>query len=117
MKSKNNNTLKIVSITVISISLLTKVLSFLRDLMVTAVLGAGSESDAYNIGYLLTISIFGFIGSAYSNSMMSVASGLFIKDKNSLEKTVNNILSYSIIKHIIGIICCIFILVIPCIFC
>ena len=97
MKSKNNNTLKIVSITVISISLLTKVLSFLRDLMVTAVLGAGSESDAYNIGYLLTISIFGFIGSAYSNSMMSVASGLFIKDKNSLEKTVNNILSLSIL--------------------
>lgn len=67
--------------------------------MVTAVLGAGSESDAYNIGYLLTISIFGFIGSAYSNSMMSVASGLFIKDKNSLEKTVNNILTQAYYWH------------------
>jgi putative peptidoglycan lipid II flippase len=95
MKKKWIKNQEIINIIVISIMLLTKFLSFVRDLKVTAIQGASIESDAYNIAYLLAITIFGFIGSAFSNSIMPIASELYIKDKRMMHKTINNVLCIS----------------------
>lgn len=93
MKIKLIKNIQVISIIVIAIMLITKALSFIRDMKITAVLGATYKADAYNIAYLLAITLFGFIGSAYSNSIMPVASDLYLKDKYQMQKTINNILS------------------------
>ena len=82
-KYKNIDKLKIISCCVIIIMILTKSLGFLRDIKITTLLGASVESDAFNIAYLLAITIFGFISSAYGNSLMPILAELYLKDKKN----------------------------------
>ena len=44
--------------------------------MISGVLGASPESDAYNISYMLVITIFGLFSSAYSNSLVPTVAKL-----------------------------------------
>jgi putative peptidoglycan lipid II flippase len=54
----------------------------------------------------MSITIFGFVGSAYSNSIMPVASELYLKDKKIMQRTMNNILTISTIIAMFVIILC-----------
>lgn len=105
-KYKNIDKLKIISCCVIIIMILTKSLGFLRDIKITTLLGASVESDAFNIAYLLAITIFGFISSAYGNSLMPILAELYLKDKKKLEYTIGNIMIISTMVGIIIIISC-----------
>lgn len=59
-------------------------------------LGASISSDAYNVAYLLVITIFGLFSSAYSNSLMPIAAEQYTQDKGRMNKTVNEIVTISI---------------------
>lgn len=106
MKKQSFHNIKIISTLVIIIMLLTKALSFFRDLKITSTLGASYESDAFNIAYLLAITIFGFISSAYGNSIMPIASELYLSDRKKMHDSVNNILTISSIIAILIIVIC-----------
>lgn len=106
MKKNRINNLRITSFVVILIMIITKGLSFLRDLKITTVLGASSEADAFNISYILAITLFGFVSSAYSNALMPVASEIYLTDKKKLEKMISNIINISLVGIGIIIILC-----------
>ena len=73
MNRKTSNQIKIASIIAIVCTMLGKVLGLLREMKIAEALGASISSDAYNVAYLLVITIFGLFSSAYSNSLMPIA--------------------------------------------
>ncbi len=109
MSKKILNKIKYMNAIIIILMLITKGLSFMRDLMVTSTLGASVEADAFNIAYLLAITIFGFVSTAYGNSVMPIASELYIDDKEKMQKTINNIITImNCVAIFIIVICLIF---------
>lgn len=102
----NNNSLKkmkIASILAIVCTMLGKVLGLLREMKITEALGASTSSDAYNVAYLLVITIFGLFSSAFSNSLMPIAAEQYTQDKKKMNKTVNEIVTISVLLMLVVI--------------
>lgn len=76
--SKSYNKLKII---VIGITIISKILGFSRDLVLSYCYGATNISDAYLIATTLPVTLFAFVGTAITSSYIPVANGL--KDENS----------------------------------
>lgn len=55
------------------------------------------------MAYLLVITIFGLFSSAYSNSLMPIAAEQYTQDKKRMNKTVNEIVTISVILMLIVI--------------
>ena len=83
--------------------MLGKILGLLREMKIAEALGASTSSDAYNVAYLLVITIFGLFSSAYSNSLMPIAAEQYTQDKKRMNKTVNEIVTISVILMLIVI--------------
>ena len=96
MNTKISNQIKIAS-------LIAKILGLLREMKIAEALGASTSSDAYNVAYLLVITIFGLFSSAYSNSLMPIAAEQYTQDKKRMNKTVNEIVTISVILMLIVI--------------
>lgn len=88
---------QLIGIIVILSTILSKLLGLLREVKVAGALGASVESDAYNVAYLLIITIFGLFSAAYSNSLMPIAAKLYGENRKQLQKTVNSIVTISVI--------------------
>lgn len=96
MNKKISNQIKIASLIAIVCTMLGKILGLLREMKIAEVLGASVSSDAYNVAYLLVITIFGLFSSAYSNSLMPIAAEQYTQDKKKMSKTVNEIVTISV---------------------
>ena len=96
MNKRTSNQIKIASLIAIVCTMLGKILGLLREMKIAEVLGASISSDAYNVAYLLVITIFGLFSSAYSNSLMPIAAEQYTQDKEKMNKTVNEIVTISI---------------------
>lgn len=107
MKKRIDN-VHLISIIVILSTVLSKLLGLLREIKVAGALGASVESDAYNVAYLLIVTIFGLFSAAYSNSLMPIAAKLYEENRKQLQKTVNNIVTISVII-MLGIIAAVYI--------
>ena len=83
--------------------MLGKILGLLREMKIAEALGASTSSDAYNVAYLLVITIFGLFSSAYSNSLMPIAAEQYTQDKKRMNKTVNEIVTISVILMLVVI--------------
>ena len=83
--------------------MLGKILGLLREMKIAEALGASASSDAYNVAYLLVITLFGLFSSAYSNSLMPIAAEQYTQDKKRMNKTVNKIVTISVILMLIVI--------------
>lgn len=73
MNTTISNKIKIASLIAIACTMLGKILGLLREMKIAEALGASASSDAYNVAYLLVITLFGLFSSAYSNSLMPIA--------------------------------------------
>lgn len=100
--SKEN--IKILSTIAIIATVITKLLGLFREMMISGALGASAESDAYNISYMLVITIFGLFSSAYSNSLVPIVSKLYSNEKEKLNSIVNAIITISLIFTLLIII-------------
>lgn len=91
----------------IACTMLGKILGLLREMKIAEALGASASSDAYNVAYLLVITLFGLFSSAYSNSLMPIAAEQYTQDKKRMNKTVNKIVTISVILMliVIGLVC------------
>lgn len=103
MNKKISNQIKIASLIAIVCTMLGKILGLLREMKIAEVLGASVSSDAYNVAYLLVITIFGLFSSAYSNSLMPIAAEEYAQDKKKMSKTVNEIVTISVVLMLIVI--------------
>ena len=101
MNTKISNQIKIASL--IACTMLGKILGLLREMKIAEALGASASSDAYNVAYLLVITLFGLFSSAYSNSLMPIAAEQYTQDKKRMNKTVNKIVTISVILMLIVI--------------
>lgn len=93
MNTKISNQIKIASLIAIACTMLGKILGLLREMKIAEALGASASSDAYNVAYLLVITLFGLFSSAYSNSLMPIAAEQYTQDKKRMNKTVNKIVT------------------------
>ena len=107
MSRNRLNQMKAASIIAIICTMLGKVLGLLREMKITEALGASISSDAYNVAYLLVITIFGLFSSAYSNALMPTAAELYTQNKNRMNKTVNKIVTISLLFMLV-VICLIY---------
>lgn len=107
MKKEVSKNLQFASVVAIACTLLTKMMGLLREIKVAEVLGASVASDAYNVSYLLVISIFGLFSSAFSNSLMPTAADLYNTDKKKMERTTNKIITICCLI-VIGVIICVY---------
>ena len=103
MNTKISNQIKIASLIAIACTMLGKILGLLREMKIAEALGASASSDAYNVAYLLVITLFGLFSSAYSNSLMPIAAEQYTQDKKRMNKTVNKIVTISVILMLIVI--------------
>lgn len=103
MNKKTSNQIKIASLIAIGCTMLGKILGLLREMKIAEALGASISSDAYNVAYLLVITIFGLFSSAYSNSLMPIAAEQYTQDKGKMNKTVNEIVTISIVLMLVVI--------------
>ena len=103
MNKKTSNQIKIASLIAIVCTMLGKILGLLREMKIAEALGASISSDAYNVAYLLVITIFGLFSSAYSNSLMPIAAEQYTQDKGKMNKTVNEIVTISIVLMLVVI--------------
>lgn len=97
MNKKALNQIKIASVIAIVCTMVGKVLGLLREIKITEALGASISSDAYNVAYLLVITVFGLFSSAYSNSLMPIAAEQYTQDKKKMNRTVNEIVTISVV--------------------
>ena len=97
MKQKRKENIKLLSVVAISATIVTKILGLLREMMISGALGASPESDAYNISYMLVITIFGLFSSAYSNSLVPTVAKLYSNEKKKLNSVVSSIVTISVI--------------------
>lgn len=87
---------------IIIIMLLGKIVALFRDIFISKVYGISYIADAYNISYILLITIFGFVGSAITNSLIPNLSRLYKNEKKkNLFLFLNNILNVFIFISII----------------
>lgn len=93
--SKEN--IGILSLIAIVATIITKLFGLFREMLISGALGASVESDAYNISYILIITIFGLFSSAYSNSLVPIASKLYSNEKEKLNSVVSAIITISLI--------------------
>ena len=103
MNTTISNKIKIASLIAIACTMLGKILGLLREMKIAEALGASASSDAYNVAYLLVITLFGLFSSAYSNSLMPIAAEQYTQDKKRMNKTVNKIVTISVILMLIVI--------------
>lgn len=104
MKTKSNKeNIKVLSVIAIAATIVTKLLGLLREMLISGALGGSAESDAYNISYMLVITIFGLFSSAYSNSLVPTVANLYSNEKKKLNTVVSSIISISIIFTLIVI--------------
>ena len=103
MNKKTSNQIKIASLIAIVCTMLGKILGLLREMKIAEALGASVSSDAYNVAYLLVITIFGLFSSAYSNSLMPIVAEQYTQDKGKMNKTVNEIVTLSIVLMLVVI--------------
>lgn len=101
MNKKTSNQIKIASMIAIVCTMLGKVLGLLREMKIAEALGASISSDAYNVAYLLVITIFGLFSSAYSNSLMPIAAEQYTQDKTKMNRTVNEIVTISVVLMLV----------------
>ncbi|MDU7726407.1 MAG: murein biosynthesis integral membrane protein MurJ [Clostridium perfringens] len=87
------NTLKINTIIVILIMLLSKFLAFFKDILISKNFGMGIKTDAYNIVYLVIISLFGLFGSALTNSIMPILTDKYVKNREEFDEVKNIIIT------------------------
>lgn len=97
MKRKATNAVQVASLIAIACSLFEKLLGLLREVKIAEILGISTASDAYNVAYLLVITVFGLFSAAYSNSLMPIATESYINDKHRMNKTVNHIVTMTMI--------------------
>ena len=57
-------------IIIIVIMFLGKLIALMRDIFMSKAYGISYVADAYNISYILTVTIFGVISSAITNSLI-----------------------------------------------
>lgn len=100
--------MQVLSFLTIILTVVTKFLSLVRDMKVTEVFGVSIESDAYNIAYILAITLFGMFSAALSNSIMPIAAFLYQEDKERM-KIVLNTVTTCIIILMFAIICFVYI--------
>ena len=103
MNTKISNQIKIASLIAIVCTMFGKILGLLREMKIAEALGASASSDAYNVAYLLVITIFGLFSSAYSNSLMPIAAEQYTQEKKRMNKTVNKIVTISVILMLVVI--------------
>ena len=103
MNTKISNQIKIASLIAIVCTMFGKILGLLREMKIAETLGASASSDAYNVAYLLVITIFGLFSSAYSNSLMPIAAEQYTQEKKRMNKTVNKIVTISVILMLVVI--------------
>lgn len=104
MKTKSNKeNIKVLSIIAIAATIVTKLLGLLREMLISGALGASVESDAYNISYMLVITIFGLFSSAYSNSLVPTVANLYTNEKKKLNTVISSIIGISVIFTLIVI--------------
>lgn len=103
MNKKISNQIKIASLTAIVCTIIGKMLGLLREMKIAEALGASVSSDAYNVAYLLVITLFGLFSSAYSNSLMPIAAEQYMQDKKKMNKTVNEIVTISVVFMLVVI--------------
>lgn len=85
------------TIIVIIIMLTSKVLAFLKDILISKNFGIGIETDAYNIVYLIIITLFGVVGSALNNSIMPMLTEIYINNRKKFEDSINSIVTLIIL--------------------
>ena len=76
------------------ISILSRMLGFVRDILIASAFGANYQTDAYNIAVAVPEIIFGIIGLAISTTFIPILSESFIKDgKDDMFTFGNNIVN------------------------
>lgn len=90
------NNMKALSVIAIVATIVTKILGLIREMMISGALGATPESDAYNISYMLVVTVFGLFSSAYGNSLVPTLAKLYSNEKNKLNSILSSILAISI---------------------
>ncbi|WP_055667624.1 murein biosynthesis integral membrane protein MurJ [Desnuesiella massiliensis] len=91
------------------ISLFSRVLGFLRDILVASAFGANYQTDAYNVAVALPEIVFGIIGLAISTTFIPILSEIYTKEGKKemflFSNNINNILSIiSLFVFIIGMV-------------
>lgn len=80
------------------LTVLTKVLGFIRDIILSYFYGASNISDAYLISLTIPLTIFTFIGTALATSYIPIYSSICKKkDIQSANKFTSNILNFNIL--------------------
>ena len=103
MNKRISDQIKIASLIAIVCTMIGKILGLLREMKIAEALGASVSSDAYNVAYLLVITLFGLFSSAYSNSLMPIAAEQYTQDKKKMNKTVNEIVTISTVFMLVVI--------------
>lgn len=95
----NNNS----GIIIILVTFFSKIIALLRDIFMSKAYGVSYVADAYNISYILMITIFGLIGTAITNAIVPTLSKVYSKSKNKNELFgfLNNVLNIMIIISIL----------------
>lgn len=91
------------------ISLFSRLLGFLRDILVASAFGANYQTDAYNVAVALPEIAFGIIGLAISTTFIPILSEIYTKEGEKemflFSNNINNILSIlSLFVFIIGMV-------------
>ena len=93
-------------IIIIVIMFLGKLIALMRDIFMSKAYGISYVADAYNISYILTVTIFGVISSAITNSLIPALSNVnnSSDDKSKLFGFLSNVINVmSVISIIITI--------------
>ena len=94
---------------IIMIMLLAKFFALLRDIFISKNYGITYIADAYNISYIVAITIFGFIGVAITNSLTPVLSKIYNNEKEKINLIISNIFTtLGLSSILITIICLVF---------
>lgn len=86
------NNLKIISLLVMGLTLVGKIVSLIRDILIAAEYGTSFEADAYNISYAIVILFFGLANAAIYNTILPFMTEELKKGEKSFFSFLNNIL-------------------------
>lgn len=107
MKSKEKSKAVSIIAIIIGITLVAKLIGFIRDAVIGSTFGTSIESDAYFIGLSITTIIFMSLGTAISTAVIPIS--VRLKSSTDKNKALSSILNLTlIISGIITLICFLF---------
>jgi putative peptidoglycan lipid II flippase len=97
--------MKKVALIIISLTVFSKILGFLREIVLSYYYGTSAVSDAYLVSLIIPGTIFAFIGAGLTTNFIPIYTEVENKEgKNSANLFINNVLSFILLLAILIII-------------